>query len=417
MTDKSILFKNANIIDGSGSDAFSGHVLVEGNCIRSVITDDNIPKDAETIDLGGKTLMPGLCDAHLHLTWNDQPTLDAITMMPPEEHLIHSINVAKKILDAGYTSGVGAAAARPRFDCILRNAINDGSIIGPRYLANGQEICTAGGLGDTSPVHADIQDLSFGWRVCGPEEMRKTVRMYIKYGVDLIKLNLSGEEITPVPAQTTPMSDEEVAMAMSEIGRYNIRACAHARSADSVKQCLKHGVQIIYHASYADEECLDGLEEKKDEVFVGPGLAWLIMTSQHAAEYGIPPDSPLAQAYSAELEVAIEGLKKMRDRGVRIVPGGDYGFAWTPHGTNAKDLEYFVDLIGMSPMEAIVSATKLGGEIMGQPDSLGLIKENYLADLLVVNGDPVADITVLQNHDKLEVIMKDGAFHKNSLPG
>ena len=415
MTNESILFKNANIIDGSGADAFSGHVLIEGNRIQSVITDDQTPEDVETIDLGGKTLMPGLCDAHLHLTWNDQPTLEAITMMPPEEHLIFSINVCRKILDAGFTSGVGAAAARPRFDCILRNAINDGVIVGPRYLANGQEICTAGGLGDTSPVHVDIQDLSFGWRVCGPEEMRKTVRMYIKYGVDLIKLNLSGEEITPVPAQTTPMSDEEVAMAMAEISRYGIRACAHARSADSVKQCLKHGVQIIYHASYADEECLDGLEAKKDEVFVGPGLAWLIMTSKHAGDFGISPDSPLAQAYAAELEVAIEGLKKMRDRGVRIVPGGDYGFAWTPHGTNAKDLEYFVDLIGMSPMEAIVSATKLGGEIMGQPESLGLVKENYLADLIVVDGDPVADISVLQDHDKMKVIMKDGGLHKNTL--
>ncbi|MEM8815749.1 MAG: amidohydrolase family protein [Pseudomonadota bacterium] len=417
MSNESTLFRNVNVIDGTGDDAFTGHVLVESNRIQKVATTlGDLPQKAgQVIDGAGKTLMPGLCDAHLHMTWNDQPTLEHITLMPPEEHLIHSINVAKTVLDAGFTSGVGAAAARPRFDCILRNAINAGDIVGPRYLANGQEICTAGGLGDTSPVHVDVQDLSFGWRVCGPEEMRKAVRMFVKFGVDLIKLNLSGEEITPVPAQTTPMSDEEVAMAIKEAKPYGIRACAHARSADSVKQCLDHGVEIIYHASYADEECMDRLEEHKDRFFVGPGLAWLIQTSQGAADWGIPPDSELAQVYARELEYAVEGMKEMRKRGIRIVPGGDYGFAWTPHGSNAKDLEYFVDLIGMSPMEAIVSATGLGGQIMNMPDELGLIKEGYLADLLLVDGDPSRDITVLQDHEKLQVIMKDGAFHKNSL--
>lgn len=417
MSSKTTLFSNVSIIDGSGKAPFTGSVLVEGNRISKVLTADQPFKgNADTvIDGEGRTLMPGLCDAHLHLTWNDQPTLEFITMMPPEEHLIHSINVAERVLDAGFTSGVGAAAARPRFDCILRNAINAGQIAGPRYLANGQEICTAGGLGDTSPVHVDIQDLSFGWRVSGPEEMRKAVRMFIKFGVDLIKLNLSGEEITPVPAQTTPMSDEEVEMAMREIKRYGIRACAHARSADSIKQCLNHGVQIIYHASYADEECLDRLEENRDNCFVGPGLAWLIQTSSGAADYGIPPDSDLAQIYARELEFAVEAMKKMKARGIKLVPGGDYGFAWTPHGTNAKDLQYFVDMIDMTPMEAIVSATSTGGDIMGMGDELGQIRDGFLADILLVDGDPSKDITILQDTDKLHVIMKDGAMHKCTL--
>ncbi len=410
------VFANANILDGSGAAPYIGSVIVEGNAIKKIIkgpTDKAVP-GATMIDSHSKTLMPGMCDAHLHLTWNDQPTLEHITMMPPEEHLIHSINVARKVLDAGFTSGVGAAAARPRFDCILRNAINNGDIVGPRYLANGQEICTMGGLGDTSPVHMDVQDLSFGWRVSGPEEMRKSVRMFIKYGVDAIKLNLSGEEITPVAAQTTPMSDEEVAMAMETIQPYGLRACAHARSADSIKQCLRHGVEVIYHASYADEECLDLLEQQKDQIFVGPGLAWLVQTAYGASDWGIPPESELAQAYARELEAAIEAMKKMHKRGIRIVPGGDYGFAWTPHGTNAKDLEYFVDLLGMTPMEAIVSTTKLGGEIMRRPGDLGLIKEGYLADILLVNGDPLSDIKVLQDHTSLEIIMKDGHLHKNT---
>ncbi|MEO1203065.1 MAG: amidohydrolase family protein, partial [Pseudomonadota bacterium] len=349
----SILFRDVNILDGTGEPSYAGEVLVEGNRIGDVARDGrkiDVPAGTVTIDGVGRTLMPGLCDAHTHLTWNDQPTLESITLMPMEEHLIHSVNVARKVLDAGFTSAVGAAAARPRFDCVLRNAINAGDIVGPRYLANTQEITTAGGLGDTSPVHVDIQELSFGWRVSGPEEMRKAVRMFIKFGVDLIKLNLSGEEITPVPAQTTPMSDEEVAMAIAEIRRYGIRACAHARSADSVKQCIRHGVEIIYHASYADEECLDLLEARKDEFFVGPGLAWLIQTAFHAADFGIPPDCDLAQAYARELDAALEVTAEMHRRGIRVLPGGDYGFAWNPIGTNARDMEHFVKLLDYTPL-------------------------------------------------------------------
>jgi imidazolonepropionase-like amidohydrolase len=102
----------------------------------------------------------------------------------------------------------------------------------------------------------------------------------------------------------------------------------------------------------------------------------------------------------------------MHKRGIRVLPGGDYGFAWTPHGQNAKDLEYFVDMVGMTPMEALISATRYGGEIMGRPKELGQIKPGYLADLLLVDGDPVANIRILQDKSRLLAIMKDGSFHK-----
>ncbi len=418
MTAETTLFTNFNIIDGSGSDSFLGEVLVQGNRIEHVGATGSSTdvQGALIIDGHKKTLMPGLCDAHLHLTWNDQTTLEGVTMMPPEEHLIHSIGVAKKVLDSGFTSGVGAASARPRFDCVLRDAINDGHIVGPRYLANTQEITTIGGLGDTSPFHIDIDDLSFGARISGPEEMRKMVRKYFKFGVDLVKLNLSGEEITSVPAQHTTMSDEEVSMAMSEVRRQGIRACAHARSTGSVLQCIKNEIEIIYHASYADEECLDKLEEQKNRFFVAPGLGWLQQTAYGAGEFGIDPESKLANAYASELNTAVETMKKMHSRGIRVLPGGDYGFAWTPHGTNAKDLEYLTTMVGMTPMEAIVAATKFGGEIMGQPEMLGLVKKGFYADLLVLDTDPLKDITILQNKEKILIIMKDGKFQKNIMP-
>ena len=133
-----------------------------------------------------------------------------------------------------------------------------------------------GGLGDTTPPHVDVRELSFGWVVTGPEEMRKAVRMFIKYGVDLIKLNLSGEEMTDIGAEETPMADEEAAMAVREAKRRGKRVCAHARSAESVKLCIRHGIEIIYHASYADEEALDMLEANKEQALRGAraGAGW-----------------------------------------------------------------------------------------------------------------------------------------------
>jgi imidazolonepropionase-like amidohydrolase len=202
--------------------------------------------------------------------------------------------------------------------------------------------------------------------------------------------------MTDTAAQETPMADEEVAMAMREARRRGLRVAAHARSAESVKMCVRHGIEIIYHASYADEEALDLLEANKDKHFVAPGLGWLVNTARNAGPYGIKPDSALGVYYARELEIAVETMRKMHRRGIRVLPGGDYGFAWTPHGTNAKDFEYFVDMIGMSPMETLLRATKHGGEIMGRPGSWAS-SNPLLADIILVDGDPVANIRILQD--------------------
>jgi len=409
-----ILFSNVRIFDGTGEHPYLGEVVVQGNRIKHVGRGSRTvaPNGHTVIDGAGATLMPGLTEAHAHFSWNNSPSLESIFRMPPEEHTLFAANVARTYIDMGWTSAVGAAAAKPRLDVVIRNAINSGLIPGPRYLANSQEIATMGGLGDTTLPHVDVREMSFGWVVTGPEEMRKAVRMFIKYGVDLIKLNLSGEEMTDTAAQETPMADEEVAMAMREARRRGLRACAHARSAESVKMCVRHGIEIIYHASYADEEALDLLEANKEKHFVAPGLGWLVNTARNAGPYGIKPDSALGIYYARELEIAVETMKKMHRRGIRVLPGGDYGFAWTPHGTNAKDFEYFVDMIGMSPMEVLLRATKHGGEIMGRPGELGQLKPGYLADMILVDGDPVANIRILQDRKRILAVMKDGEFFR-----
>ena len=410
-----ILFTNARVFDASGAQPFDGEVLIQGNRITQVRRgkgEATRSAGVRVINAAGAFLMPGMTEAHTHFAWNDQPSLAAIQMMPPEEHALWCVRVAKRYLDMGWTSCVGAATAKPRLDVVTRNAIDAGEFPGPRYLAASQEITVQGGLGDETRAHLPYEALSFGTVVSGPEEMRRAVRQFIKYGVDSVKINLSGEYIAGIPAEFTPFSEEEVAMCTAEARRFGKRVSAHARSAESVKQCVRHGIEVIYHASFADEEALDMLEENKDKHFVAPGLAWLVNTCFHAKEYGITTEAAAQMGYMRELEAAAQTLQKMHKRGIRILPGGDYGFAWVPHGTNAKDLELLVKYVGMTPMESLLSATARGGEIMLRPNELGQIREGYLADMLLVDGDPLQDLSVLQDPQRLLVIMKDGIFHK-----
>ncbi|MDT0136168.1 amidohydrolase family protein [Acidovorax sp. PRC11] len=407
-------FTNVRIFDGTGADPYPGDVLVDGGRIvrvaRAPATVDTA--GARVFEGRGRFLMPGMTEAHTHFSWNDQPSLAAIQFMPPEEHMLWCVRVAKRYLEMGWTSAIGAAAAKPRLDVVLRNAIDAGEFPGPRYLAGSQEITTIGALGDNTLPHMPFEELSFGSVCSGPEEIRRSARTFVKYGVDHLKINLSGEYIAGLPAEMSPFSEEEVAMLATEAHRYGKRVAAHARSSESVKLCVRHGIEMVYHASFADEEALDMLEAAKDRHFVAPGIGWLVRTTYHAAEYGITEAVATQMGYRRELEVASDTLRKMHRRGIRILPGGDYGFAWMPHGTNANDLQYFVDYIGMTPKEALLAATALGGEIMMRPHELGKLQEGYIADIVLVDGDPLADLSVLTEPARIQLVMKEGAIFK-----
>jgi imidazolonepropionase-like amidohydrolase len=413
----STLFTNVRVIDGSGAAPFAGDVLVQGNRISRIARSSGARTESMSahtvIDGAGATLMPGLIEGHTHFAWNNSATLDAIQVMPTEEHVLWAAGVAKTYLDHGWTSCMGAATAKPRLDVVLRNAINEGLVPGPRYLAASQEITVAGSLGDDMLPHLPYPEFSFGQVVSGPEEMRKVVRMFLKYGVDNIKLNLSGDNfVMGADAHTTWMSDEEVAMAVKETTLRGKRVVVHARSCASVKQALRHNINLIYHASFTDNEALDMLEAKKDSVFVAPGLSVIVRLLYDGEPYGISHAKAVAMGYEEELAASEKSLREMHKRGIRVLPGGDYGFAWAQHGENARDLSYLVKYAGMTPMEALVATTKYGGQLMMQGHELGQIKEGYLADLVLVDGDPLADLTLLEQKSRFLAIMKDGKFHK-----
>ena len=411
-----VLFTNVRILDCTGAQPYSGDVLIQGNRIARIGRGTrSLPAAGMTvIDGAGATLMPGMCEAHTHFGWTNSKTLDAIQKMPHEEHTLWAAQVAKLYLDHGWTSCVGAATPKPRLDCVIRNAIDSGQIPGPRYIAASQEITVTGSLGDDMLPHLPFPEMSFGCVVDGPEAMRKAVRMFLKYGVDQVKLNLSGDNLVPgADARTNWMSDEEVAIAAREVKVRGKRLASHARSSESVKQSVRHGVEVIYHASFADEEALDMLESVKDKVFVAPGLSVIIRLLYEGEVVGVDNKTARNMGYELELEAAVKSMKAMLKRGIRVLPGGDYGFAWAPHGENAKDLEYFVKYLGMTPMETLISATRWGGQMMMRAKELGEIREGYLADLLLVDGDPLSNISILQDRSKLLAIMKDGEFCKS----
>jgi len=409
------LIANAMIFDGSGAAPFSGDVLVEGQRIAEVRRGGGVTREgARLIDGTGATVMPGLVEPHGHLSYPDAASNGEFTRLPPEEHVLVTMRNARTILECGYTSVLSGAAAKPRLDVVIRNEINAGRIPGPRYLANGPEITVTGGLGDENALHLPhVESPTFTWVADGPDQIRTVCRRLVREGVDLLKLNVSGQTGQgDHRAHRAVMTDAEVAAAMEVARAGGVRVCAHARSADAVKMCVRHGLGIIYHANLADEEALDLLEANRDWCFVVPALGLTYQACYAASEWGLTPEQAREGGLLHELEVSVDTMGRMRKRGIRVLPGGDYGFAWNPHGTYARDLLLFVDVLGFTAMETLVAATRLGGEIMGRPDEIGQVKPGYLADLLLVDGDPLADIKRLQNPDALLAIMKDGQLHK-----
>lgn len=408
-----VLFRNVRVIDGGGKAPFTGEVLVAGNRIEAVGRRAGAlaAGGAEIVDGGGAALMPGLVEAHAHASFANTSTLEALGEIPPEEHTLLTMKHVRLLLDHGFTSINSAAAAKPRLDIVIRNAIAAGDIPGPRMLAASPEITPTSGLGDVRMHHMHRE--TFAVVADGADEFRRVARHFVREGVDTLKINPSGDEFVPhARARHTVMNDDEVA-AVCEVARSrDKRVAAHARSAESVKMALRHGVQIIFHATLCDEEALDMLEAAKDRVFVAPtvGITWA--TLKEAGDFGIQLPDDVLRSLEIELEAAVVSMKALKKRGVRILPGGDYGFAWNPIGRNARDLEHFVRLFGFSPLEAITAATRLGGELMMRGAELGQVKPGFLADLLLVDGDPSRDVSILQHQDRLLAIMQDGRFHK-----
>ena len=405
-----LLIEHATVWDGSGAAPFPGQVLIEGERIMAVAPAAETVSAAEgatRLDAGGKFLMPGLVEGHAHLSFVDTPRGTALGELPPEDHALLTMDAARKLLGAGFTSACSAAAAKIRLDVAVRDAIERGHTDGPRLLTASPELTVTGGLGDGRRLH--LHQDSFGVAVDGPDEVRRMARLCLREGCDTIKLNISGDVGTESAlAEATVMTDAEVAAGVEAAHTIGRRVAAHARASNSVKMALRHGVDIIYHCDFADDEALDMLEAAKDRIFTGPAIGLVVnrlesLRGDNSVQGQVALER-LKPLYEATCRVHVE----MRKRGIRIVVGGDYGFAANPQGTNARDLDHFVTHFGFSTSEALQAATRIGGEIMLRGHELGQIRPGFLADLLLVDGDPLHDVRVLQDKTRLAMIMKGG---------
>jgi imidazolonepropionase-like amidohydrolase len=424
----SISLVNATLIDGSGAEPVRATIDIKDDRIVSITRAGpgaapprRAPEpdgDTTIIDCTGHTVMPGLTEAHCHISFNDIRMMEAVVAIQPEDHSLLSLSNAQMLMDRGFTSLYSAAAAKPRLDVAVRNAIDSGMFAGPRIRAASQEMSPSGNLGDLNNNYLELpRSVAFTITVDGEQEFTKASRLAARDGVDNLKINVSGDRdwgYMHADDKTTVIKEEEVAAVVSVARPRRLMVNAHCTSSEGVKMCVRQGVQVVYHAVHADEEARDMLEAAKDWVFVAPAIGLPLSMLRDAPDYGLKWGPERYASLEKEVATTRACMRDLKRRGVRVLPGGDYGaFITNPMGNNARDLEHFVDFLGFSPMETLVAATKWGGELMQRGDELGQLKPGYLADLLIVDGDPLADIRILQDKDRIRAVMVGGKLHKN----
>ena len=414
-----VLFVNGRIFDGTGEDVLpDGCVWVDGRYVRRVGPIDrfgDVPDDVRRVDLGGRFVMPGMTEAHAHLSYYGAKSPSEQDHTAVEESMLHAIDHARIMLASGYTSAISFGSVH-NVDVYLRNGINNGWIPGPRLLAAGRDVSATSGLVDWHPEHFKPQIDGLGMLVDGPWAVRQAVRKIRKLGADVVKIFLDGEGVLDHahPGELT-YTDEEVYAAVDEAHRRQLRVVCHARSAAATKQAVRAGVDIVGHANYLDDEALGLLHEARHHIFVGPAVAWEVALLQRAEEFGFSRAFFEEKGYKAEVDATVKSVAALRDADVRVLPGGDFGLLWTPHGNYAQDLQNFTDFFGISAFDTLLAATRDAGAAMGLDGMVGTLEEGKFADLVIVDGDPLTDITVLQDHSRIVGVMKDGFLHHDML--
>ena len=410
------VFTKGLVFDGSGTAPAPGEVVVEGDRVvevRSGWQDDH--GNDQVFDATGCTVMPGMVESHAHLTFPSavghldpsfNPPLDVsffhhIEGLPSE--LARAERNASILLDAGFTSAYSAGSILPMpVEVILRDKIKAGAVPGPRMRAASMER-------DNHPVRPDGH-VEPDWQ--GPEACARWVREMAAQGYDSVKFLLSNDDVfIEGGSHITQYTLEEAMAAGAQARESGVWLNCHAQSAESVKIAVKAGFRSIYHCTYADEEALDLLESVKDSVFVSPAPGIIYANVHEGEEFGITREVAEKMGSVAALEGMAAVYPEIRRRGIRALPGGDYGFPNNPIGRNARDLELFVDVLGYPPLEVLTAVTQYGGQLLGLGD-IGMLKPGWVADVLVVEGNPAEDVRILQDAGKLRVIMQAGRFHK-----
>lgn len=387
-------FVDGAVVVGDGRVLEHATVLVNGEKIVKVAEGNvSIPKDAKKISMDGQVLLPGFIDSHIHICFDSSP--DPMTSTLSESQTMTTLKAAKAAkltLLAGVTS-IRDMGGKDGIDLGLRQAINSGLIPGPRMLASGKLICMTGGHG-----------WQVGLEVNGVDEVRKAARGQIKAGVDIVKLMATGGVLTPaVEPGSEQLTEAELKAGVEEAHKAGRKTATHAMGTKGIRNALRAGIDSIEHGVYLDEETVS-LMVKRDVPLI-PTLSALFNIENKGIEAGIP-----AFAVEKTLKVKpfhLESIRMAREAGVSIAMGTDAGTPFNRHGDNLNELKFLTDC-GFSPMEAIEAGTRIAARVLGMEKELGTIEEGKLADLVLIEGNPLDDIEILLKREFIRLVMKGG---------
>jgi imidazolonepropionase-like amidohydrolase len=410
------LLINAYLIDCTGSEPHErASIVVEGEWIREVRLGSTSPTGAHDtiIDCAGMTLLPGLTDAHVHVGAVEVNILDQHREHPSNLVALMMARILEDTLHRGFTTVRDAGGT----DWSFKAAVERGIVEGPRLLISDRPLSQTGGHGDwrrmTETQDPEIFCPTAGMRsvVCdGADEVRRAAREQLRLGADQIKVMASGGAMSPSDElSATQYTLEELRAAVEEAAAARTYVMAHAYNDDSVRNCLKSGVRSIEHGNLIDEETARLIAES--DVYLVPTLVTYEALSEEGRSYGVP--EVVIRKIDEARELGIRALRFAYEAGAKIASGSD--LLGPLQDRKARELEIKTEV--MSPMESLLSATKINADLFGMGEEIGTIEEGKLADLLVVEGNPLEDIAVLQDPENLKLVMKGGWVAKNELEG
>ena len=411
------VISNGQIVDGNGTEPVPNAMLIikdgQIDYVGPAEGAPETPPDAAQIDANGGTIMPGLVEAHYHPTYFNVAALEDLDIKYPVEFvtLLSSAN-AKLALECGYTAARSGGSLF-NIDFWLKKAIEDDLVPGPRLTASGREICGAAGLMDWNPEFRKIGMEGLVLIVNGPDEARGAVRKLVKDGVEWVKTYPTGDAAAPDANDhhTLCMTFEEMHAVVQTAHNHNMKVTGHCRATEGIRNALNAGYDSLEHGTFMDRETMDLLLER--DVPVVPALYFELASIEKGPEFGM--GQAVIDGHQETLDGGCESARWILKEGGRLGMGGDYGFAWNPHGDYARELTFFVNYVGFSTLDTIKCATRTGAEIMGRDDEFGTLEAGKLADVLVVDGDPVADISVLEDRSRFIAVMQSGVVKAGQL--
>jgi imidazolonepropionase-like amidohydrolase len=409
--------RNGQLVDGTGAPAVpnAAVVIVDGRIVYAGPASGapQATPDATQIDARRGTIMPGLVEAHFHSTYFNVANLEDLDIKYPVEYvtLLAATN-ATLALECGYTAARSGGSLF-NIDFWLKKAIDEDLLRGPRMASSGREICGIGGLMDWNPDFRKIGMEGLVLLINGPDEGRRAVRKLVKDGVEWVKTYPTGDAAAPDTNDhhTLCMTFDEMRAVVEEAHNHKMKVTGHCRANAGIKNALRAGYDTLEHGTFMDAEALDMLLARNTPVV--PALQFEYASIVNGPEFNMPQN--VIDGHQETLEGGAESARMILKAGGRLGMGGDYGFAWNPHGTYAKELTFFVKHVGFSPLETIRCATKTGAEIMGQGDQFGTLEKGKLADVLVVDGDVLADISILEDRRRLIAVLQAGVIKAGEL--